>query len=94
MHKLEELLHAGSALTVHRLSCPTACGVFLIEPVSPAAAGGFLTTWTTREVQLLSKIFCYKIFSPKFWLKTKNLFSSMSFRVAVWAGHGWARVHV
>ena len=31
----------------HRLSCPEACGIFLdpgIEPVSPALAGGLLTT--------------------------------------------------
>ena len=32
---------------VHRLSCSVACGIFPgpgLEPVSPALAGGFLTT--------------------------------------------------
>jgi len=51
------LWHAGSAVVpwglsssvvvVHRLSCPTACGIFLdqgVEPVPPALAGKFLTT--------------------------------------------------
>ena len=37
-----------SLVVVHRLSCPMACGILVpqpgIESVSPALAGGFLTT--------------------------------------------------
>ena len=35
--------HSGSVTVTHGLSCPVACGPG-IEPVSPALAGGFLTT--------------------------------------------------
>ena len=53
-HGLQQLWHVGSAVVahglqsaasvvvVHRLSCSAACGK--LEPVSPALAGGFLTT--------------------------------------------------
>ena len=38
---------AGSVVVAHRLSCSVACGIFPdqdLNPVSPALAGGFLTT--------------------------------------------------
>ena len=40
-------LNTRSVVVVHRLSCPTTCGIFPdpgIELVSPALAGSFLTT--------------------------------------------------
>ena len=40
--------HVGSVAVAHGLSCPMACGILAprlgIEPLSPALAGGFLTT--------------------------------------------------
>ena len=37
--------NAGSAVVVHGLTCPAACGVFLDQPSNPPAlTGGFLTT--------------------------------------------------
>ena len=50
--------HSGSVVMAHGLSCSAACGMWdlpgpWIEPMSPALAGGFLTTGefprTTRE---------------------------------------------
>ena len=38
--------HAGSVVVAHWLRCFVACG---IEPVSPALAGGFLTTVPTGK---------------------------------------------
>ena len=40
------LWSAGSVVMAHRLSCSTACGIFPDQgsSVSPALAGGFLTT--------------------------------------------------
>ena len=42
------LRHVSSVVVVHRLSCPTVCGILVpqpgIEPVSPALEGGFFTS--------------------------------------------------
>ena len=41
------VVHAGSVVVAHGLSCPTACEIFLGQesnPLSPALAGVFLTT--------------------------------------------------
>ena len=42
------LRHASSAVLVHGLNCPAACGILVprpgIEPASPALEGGFFTT--------------------------------------------------
>ena len=43
-----QLWPVGSVVVVHGLSCPVACGIFILqpgmEPMSPALRGGFLTT--------------------------------------------------
>ena len=43
----------GSADLAHRLSCSIACGILIprpgVEPVSPALAGGFLSTGPPRK---------------------------------------------
>ena len=47
------LIAVAFPVVEHWLSYPTACGILPragIEHVSPALGGGFLTTWTTREV--------------------------------------------
>ena len=47
------LLAAAFPVVEHWLSYPTARGILPrpgVEHVSPALGGGFLTTWTTREV--------------------------------------------
>ena len=49
------LIAVAFPVVEHWLSYPTACGILPragIEHVSPALGGGFLTTWTTREVLL------------------------------------------
>ena len=46
-HRLQQLWHVGSVVVAHGLSSSTVCGIFPDQgskPVSPALAGGFLTT--------------------------------------------------
>lgn len=50
----QALGYVGSAVGAHRLSCPVSCGILVpgpgIIPVSPALAGGLLTTGSPKEI--------------------------------------------
>ena len=48
------IYRAGSVVVGQGLSCPTVCGVFLTEPMSPASAGRFLTSGPPEKSQEIS----------------------------------------
>ena len=59
------LQSAGSVVVAHRLSCSAACGIFPgpgLEPMSPALAGGFLTTAPPGK-PMFSVFIRYPVFS-------------------------------
>ena len=64
---------------VHRLSCSVACGIFPgpgLEPVSPALAGGFLTTVPAGKPQLTDFKSLDKKVSDEIKLTLKTMFFS------------------
>ena len=63
VHGLQYLQHTGSVVVGHRLSCSA------IEPVSPASAGGFLTTAPQGSPQN----FYFKIIPPVIFLSHPHL---------------------
>ena len=73
----------GSVVVAHGLSCSTACGIFPgrgLEPVSPALAGGFLTTAPPGKSNIVEYYPALKkseiLIQATIWMKLENIMAS------------------